>query len=210
MPFGFGGRLFDERRTGGDPFLELHREVNRLFDDVVRGAGRPMPSTGQGGLMAPPHMDVSETENEIRICAELPGVSQDDVEVTLDDNVLTIRGEKRAASEQQRESYHVMERSFGRFQRAIQLPFAPEPDQVQAAFEHGVLTITLPKTARQQERTRRIEVRGGAGGGGGRTSISGGEPSKGAGAGEPIEVGGPGEPSKKQKGSRSRSGGTAG
>ena len=143
----------------GDPFLTLHREMNRLFDDVMRGGGSP--SGGQGGqpTVLAPHMDVSETDKEVRIQAELPGVSENDVELSLNDDVLTIRAEKKQERKEEREGVHISERSFGTFQRSLRLPFQVNPDQVQARFENGVLRVTLPKTA-PQERSRRIQIQG--------------------------------------------------
>jgi HSP20 family protein len=164
MPFRSGSGLLG----GGDPFLSLHREMNRMFDDVLRG----MPvGSGQGGSgqFVQAHMNVSETEKEIRITAELPGVSQDDVDVNLDDDVLTIRGEKRFEQENEKENFHFVERSYGTFQRSLRLPFPVDPEQVRATFENGVLTVTLPKSA-QQERTRKIQIQGGRGGQAGGTS----------------------------------------
>jgi HSP20 family protein len=93
-PFRFGGSLLG----GSDPFLSLHRDVNRLFDDVLRGAGVPMAGGEAGGGMANfinPHMNVSETEYEIRITVELPGVTEQDIDLNLDQDLLTIRGEKK-------------------------------------------------------------------------------------------------------------------
>jgi HSP20 family protein len=159
-PFGFGG--VGERGAGSDPFLSLHREMNRLFDDVLRGAFGVPSREGQGGqggtLM--PHIDVSETEKELKIRAELPGVTENDVEVTLNDDVLTIRGEKKVERTSEQENYHFVERSYGTFQRSLRVPYPVEPDQVQARFEHGVLTVTLPKSE-QQQRSRRIQVQAG-------------------------------------------------
>ena len=154
-----GGRLLG---GGFDP-LSLHREMNRLLDDFM--GGTPMASQGQGatGNIINAHMDVSETENEIRVCAELPGVGEDDIDVSLNDDVLTIRGEKKFERKDDKENYHFMERSYGTFQRSLRLPFPVDPDQVKASFENGVLTVSLPKSA-QQERTRRIQVRRGQGG----------------------------------------------
>ena len=175
-----------ERGTGADPFLSLHREMNRLFDDVLRGFGPPA-ATGQaggGGNFIPAHMDVSETENELRVRAELPGVTEKDVEVTLDDDVLTIRGEKRFERKDEKESYHFVERSYGTFQRSLRLPYAVDPEQVRASFENGVLTVTLPKT-KQQERARRIQVQAG-GTQGGQAQGAG----QGAGAGKSAKAGG--------------------
>ena len=159
-PFGFGG--VGERGVGSDPFLSLHREMNRLFDDVLRGTFGVPSREGQGGqggtLM--PHIDVSETEKELKVCAELPGVTEKDVEVTLNDDVLTIRGEKKVERTNEQENYHFVERSYGTFQRSLRVPYPVEPDQVQARFEHGVLTVTLPK-AEQHQRSRRIQVQAG-------------------------------------------------
>jgi HSP20 family protein len=147
--------------VGGDPFLTLHREMNRLFDDVLRGAAVPAggQSGSEGGVLLAPHMDVSETEKELRIRAELPGVSEKDIDISLNDDVLTIRAEKRQERKEEREGVHFSERSFGTFQRSLRLPFQVNPDQVQARFENGVLSVTLPKT-QPQERSRRIQVQG--------------------------------------------------
>jgi HSP20 family protein len=146
----------------GDPFLTLHREMNRLFDDALRGAGTPSGWQGgsQGEALMAPHMDVSETEKELRIQAELPGVNENDIELSLNEDILTIRAEKRQERKEEREGVHFTERSFGTFQRALRLPFQVNPDQVQARFENGVLSVTLPKT-QPQERSRRIQVQGG-------------------------------------------------
>ena len=154
-----GGRLLG---GGFDP-LSLHREMNRLLDDFM--GGTPMASQGQGatGNIINAHMDVSETENEIRVCAELPGVSEDDIDVSLNDDELTIRGEKKFERKDDKENFHFVERSYGTFQRSLRLPFPVDPEQVRASFENGVLTVTLPKAA-QQERTRRIQVQRGQGG----------------------------------------------
>ena len=154
----------------GDPFLSLHREMNRLFDDVFRGAGLPAATGSQGqggGTFVNASMNVSETDKEIRITAELPGVTEQDLDISLDDDVLTIRGEKKFERTDDKENFHFVERSYGTFERSLRLPFPIDPEQVQANFENGVLTVTLPKTG-QQERAHRIKVQGG-----GRTQIAG-------------------------------------
>ena len=144
------------RRTPALPSLmDPFRLVDSLFSDVV-GA-----RTGNGGgdLLAQPRMNIEDKGNEIRVTAELPGVSEDDVEVTLDDDMLIIAGEKRQEEEVDEGGMRLVERAFGRFRRAIQLPFAPDPDRVEAQFRDGVLTITAPKNAEQQSRHRQIEVK---------------------------------------------------
>jgi HSP20 family protein len=149
----------------GDPFLSLHREMNRLFDDVFRGATLPTVSGSQGqgdvGNFVNASMNVSETDKVLRITAELPGVTEQDIEVSLDDDVLTIRGEKKFERKDDKENFHFVERSYGTFQRSLRLPYTINPEQVQASFENGVLTVTVPKTGRQ-ERSRRIQVQAGA------------------------------------------------
>lgn len=140
-----------------DPLSSLHREMNRLFDDMLGG----LPAQGgPGGGVLDARIDVSETDGEIRVCAELPGVSEDDIDVNLQDDLLTIRGEKKFERKDEKENFHFVERSYGTFRRSIRLPAPVDPERVQASFENGVLTVTLPK-APQAERTRRIAVRRG-------------------------------------------------
>lgn len=153
IPSLFGGALAGQT----DPFVTLQQQVNRLFDDVFRGAG------GFGELAAAsPRLNISETDQDFRIEAELPGVPEDAVEVILNEDVLTIKGEKKAERSEQQESYHVMERSYGSFARSVRLPFAVNPEDVSASCQNGVLSITIPKNA-AQEKARRIEIHKGGG-----------------------------------------------
>jgi HSP20 family protein len=144
------------RRTPAVPSLmDPFRLIDSLLSDVVgtRAGG------GGGDLLAQPRMNIEDRGNEMRVTAELPGVSERDVEVTLDDDMLIIAGEKRQEEEVDEGGMRLVERSFGRFRRAIQLPFAPDPEQVEAQFRDGVLTITVPKNREQQSRQRQIEVK---------------------------------------------------
>ncbi|NYD90754.1 Hsp20/alpha crystallin family protein [Sphingomonas melonis] len=140
------------------PLLSLHREVNRLFDDVFRGFG--VPALGEVGRFATPfatpNVELGETDTEIRVTAELPGLDEKDVELTLEDGVLTLRGEKKAEVEDKDRGYS--ERSYGRFERRIGLPRGVEADKANASFRNGVLTVTLPKTTASNENVRRIPV----------------------------------------------------
>lgn len=148
-----------DRRFVGDPMFAFQR----LFDDVFRGFSLPAlagaTGTGLGGLMMP-QMDVRETENALRIAIEMPGVSPDDVDIQLDDDLLTIRGEKKLERRDDRENTHFTERTYGTFQRILRLPFKVDPTQVQARFDNGVLTVTLPKP-KGREASRRISVQSG-------------------------------------------------
>jgi HSP20 family protein len=142
-----------------DPFLAMRREMNRLFDDVFGGFGLPSafgPVLRQ--MPAAPKIDVSETDNEIQITAEMPGIDQNDVEVLLEDDRLIIRGEKKEEREDKDRNYHVRERVQGAFSRTLPLPFAPDPNQVKAEFRNGVMTITIPKPQEVKQKQHRIEV----------------------------------------------------
>jgi HSP20 family protein len=152
--------------TRGEPFFDLHRGMNRLFDDVFKSSLWPLTAAQQvGAMMAPVRVDVEERDDELCITADLPGVQQSDVEVKVDGDTLTISGERKSSSEHKQQNFHLMERSYGRFERSMQLPFEPQPERAQAEFDNGVLTIHLPKEESQQ-RSRRIEIRGAEGGDG--------------------------------------------
>ena len=150
----------DYRESWGheaSPFLALHREMNRLFDDVFRGFDSGFGPLGWSGGW--PHVEISESEREVRICAELPGLEEDDVELLLEDDALVLRGEKRSESRDDG-TRQFSERFYGRFERHIPLPAEVEEDKVSASFRNGVLTVTMPKTARAQTRSRRIAING--------------------------------------------------
>jgi HSP20 family protein len=130
-----------------DPFLTLHREMNRLFDDVFRGLG-PLSRLGDSlmeGQFAWPRLELSETDKAVKVSAELPGLSEKDVQVEIANGVLSIRGEKKA--ERSDESKFVSERYYGSFERQISLE-GVEEDKAQADFKNGVLTVTFPKSER--------------------------------------------------------------
>ncbi|MER8954965.1 Hsp20/alpha crystallin family protein [Mesorhizobium sp. M0833] len=146
-----------------DPFLTLHREMNRLFDEAFRGFDTRLPSLG--GFAAAragwPSVEISDGEKEIRVTAEIPGMDEKDVEVLLDDGVLTLRGEKREETEDKDRQFS--ERFYGRFERRIPLGYEVDEDKVNAAFRNGVLSVTLPKTERAQAKAKRIAINGGNG-----------------------------------------------
>ena len=132
------------------PFLRLHQEMNRLFDDVFRGFAAPTAWNSQW-----PSLEVEETDAGYRITAELPGVDEKDVEICFSDGVLTLRGEKR--SESRDKGRHVTERYYGRFERQIALGDVDDA-KATATFNKGLLTIELPRSAEAQDRVRRIPI----------------------------------------------------
>ena len=144
-----------------DPYRLLQQGLDTMLTDIARGVGQA-DGNGAGELLAGPRINVAETDDEIRLTAELPGVTEKDVQVTLDGDLLVIAGEKRQEQEKDEGNLRIVERSFGRFRRALRLPFVPEPDHVQAQFKDGVLTVEVPKEAEQRKRTRQIPVSRGA------------------------------------------------
>ena len=140
--------LWDEH-----PLDLLHREVNELFDTYYRGVGRMGPrSVGSAGL------ELSETDDEIRVKAELPGMDEKDIQVTLDEDTLMISGERREQQETKKRNYHVSEMSYGAYSRTIPLPARIDREKAKARFKRGVLTLTLPKTEQAMADRKRIPV----------------------------------------------------
>src|SRR5215211_8041876 len=135
------------------PFLTLHREMNRLFDDVFNTFG----ATSLANRMpAWPSVEVIQSDKDVRVSAELPGMDEKDVEVLVDNDVLTIRGEKKSESEDQGRRFS--EHYYGRFQRSIALPFEVDEEKAQASFKNGVLTVTIPKSATAKDTAKRIAI----------------------------------------------------
>lgn len=147
------------RDSDRDPFLSLHREVNRLFDDVFRGFGSTLPSFNGASAFGGgwPSVEISDDEKEIKVTAEVPGLEEKDIEVLLEDGVLTLRGEKR--SEIGDKDRQFSERYYGRFERRIPLGYEVTEDKVDARFRNGVLTVTLPKSEKAQSQVKRIAIK---------------------------------------------------
>ena len=143
-----------------NPFLSLQREVDRLFEDFTRGfpSFPTFPAFQTGGVAdLIPSMDVTETDKEIEITAELPGLEEKDVQINLSDNLLTIRGEKKAEKEQKEKDYRLVERSYGSFLRTLELPEGVDPNGIKATIAKGVLKVTVPKPAPAQ--VKKIDVK---------------------------------------------------
>jgi HSP20 family protein len=158
MPWSRGDRERNAVAGSGamNPIVSLHREMNRLFDDMFHGLGDNRPGGGRAGW---PSMDVEEDDKEYRVTAELPGMEERDLEVLLQDGVLTLRGEKKATESRNRT---FTERFYGRFERQLTLGSDIEEDKVSATFRNGVLTVMIPKSAQAIERTRRIPINTGS------------------------------------------------
>ena len=134
------------------------RRTDRLFDGFFNEfAGLTARPHGVFGETFTPRLDVSETEQEFKVVAELPGLDEKDIDVSFNQKVLTISGEKKSEQEEQGQNYHRIERSYGSFKRSVALPSEVDLDQIDASFSNGLLSITLPKTTDAQ--TKKIEVK---------------------------------------------------
>src|SRR5215510_14983302 len=147
---------------GNDGLGSLFREIERTFDDF----SRRMPLAGFPGFgdgATAPRIDVSESKDGIEVTAELPGVDEKDIDVTLSNGVLTIRGEKKTERDEtdKDKNWHVVECRYGSFSRTVTLLYDPDSAKVEAKFEKGVLLIRLPKPAEITKREKKIAIRGG-------------------------------------------------
>jgi len=138
-----------------DPFLTLHREMNRLFDDVFRGFVLTNTGPLHDSRKTWPRIEVSDMDKAVTVSAELPGLTQKDVQVEIAEGVLSIRGERRA--ERRDEGRYFTERFYGSFERQIPLDNVNE-DEVKAEFRNGLLTVTLPKAARSAQNVKQIAI----------------------------------------------------
>lgn len=141
-----------------DGLGSLFREIEKTFDDFSRRtpfAGFSAPGEG----LPAPKIDVSEAKDAVDVTAELPGVEEKDIDITLVDDVLTIRGEKKDERADEDKDWHVVERRYGAFSRSIALPCEPDASKVEAKLSNGVLHIHLPKSADVAKKEKKIEIR---------------------------------------------------
>jgi HSP20 family protein len=140
-----------------DPFqdlLAIQDEMNQVF-------GRARQGQGGGGRVWAPALDISERKDAYLVSVELPGVKADDLDITLEDGLLTIQGERQFTSESSEQQYHRVERRYGSFRRSITLPSQVKADAIEASFENGVLEVVVPKA--EEAKPKKITVRAGGG-----------------------------------------------
>jgi HSP20 family protein len=153
----FGKKSVPVKREEENPFALLRREMDSLFDNFFRGFDMEPFESRMAAFN--PKVDVTENDKEIKISAELPGMDEKDIDVSLQKDMLTIKGEKKEEKEDKGKDYYRMERSYGSFSRTIPLPVEVETDKVEAKFKKGVLSITLPKIEKAVVETKKISVK---------------------------------------------------
>jgi len=142
------------------PFEAFHRAFDRLFEDFFGDRDWwPLAPVAEGTFA--PRVDVREKDKEVVVTAELPGLEEEDVEVELSDEGLTIRGEKKQEQEERGEGYYRAERTYGAFQRFIDLPCEVDGEKAEAEFRNGILTVILPKRPEEQGNRKKIQIKRG-------------------------------------------------
>lgn len=148
------------RWTGDRVLAPMQRTMNDMFADFFRGFPMAMSSEliPEADRLFAPRLDLSEDDKEVTITCELPGVDEKDVSVFFRENMLTIKGEKKAEREEKKQDYWRTERYFGSFMRTVELPAAVDTDKTSAKFKNGVLTVRAPKTAEARKYEKRIPI----------------------------------------------------
>ena len=155
-----GRKNLPVRQDAADPFRDFQREMNRLFGEFF--GEFPLAERGPESEWAPaafmPRVDVAETDAEVKVSAELPGMDEKDITVELQDDVLTLRGEKKRELEEKGKNWFRREQSCGAFHRSIELPAGVEAGKAKAQFKKGVLTFTAPKRAEEQAQRQTVPI----------------------------------------------------
>jgi len=135
-------------------FERMRREMDRFWDSFFEK--RPAKAGEEGEFL--PSIDLAEKDNELVVKCEVPGMDPKDINISLSDGVLTIRGEKKQEREEKEADYHLVERSYGSFSRSIQLPKQVQSEKISASYKNGILKITLPKSEEAKKKEIKIKV----------------------------------------------------
>ena len=153
-------------KSFNDPFSTMRREMDRMFERFFGSRSLPALSgatgqlTGRTDTWLVPDIDITETDDAIVLSAELPGLDEKDIDLVVANGLLTLKGEKKYEHDEEKENVHVMERSYGSFQRSIRLPESVDEDAITADFKNGVLTVTMTKTPGAREAEKKIPIGG--------------------------------------------------
>jgi len=156
MPWKWGRELTAQREQEEHPIVSFQRAVNSLFDDFFRGVDM---TTFDSLEKFTPRLDMQEDAKEIKVIAELPGIDEKDIEININRNTLTIKGEKKAEKEDQGKDSFYRERTYGSFQRIITIPAEVDTNNINATIKKGVLTVVMPKMTKETEEQKKIAVK---------------------------------------------------
>jgi len=151
-----------KKESRRDTLLDLREEMNQLFEDFFSSSPMTMSPFSEETSLAGdfvPSMDIKESEREITVSAELPGMEAEDIDISITGNTLTITGEKKSEIEEKSERYYRSERSYGSFRRSIPLPDSVQEEKIEATYQQGVLKVSLPKEPGSEKGTKRIEIK---------------------------------------------------
>ncbi len=142
------------------PFKSLHNEIDRVINEFSRSLvpGEAGEGKGVSGSTLAPNIDIAETDTSLEITAELPGIDETDIDLTVTENAITLKAEKKMDAEREDKGFHLVERRYGMFQRRIALPFKVDPDKVEANFGKGVLKIIVEKPPETENSSRKIDI----------------------------------------------------
>jgi HSP20 family protein len=162
-PFRWGRRSVPAGREGeGYPIDIFQREMNKLFDDFFKGTGlKPFSEEMESFGEFTPQVNMTEDDKSIQVSAELPGLDEKDIEISLSKDSLTIKGEKKEETEHKDKEAYYMERSFGSFTRVLPIPKDVNTEKAEASFKKGVLTISLPKLEKEKQSQKKIKIKAG-------------------------------------------------
>lgn len=155
----FGPKFDRFNRESRNPLVPIRHDLNRLFDELLDVSAWPLRSVAHVDVFSP-KIDVVDDENELRVSAELPGMEEKDIAITLDSDGLRIEGEKKEEREEKGKGFYATERSYGSFVRVIPLPYEVDHDKVEAKFKKGVLTVRMPKVADAKAERKQIPIKG--------------------------------------------------
>lgn len=161
IPWARKGEASEGKTNETNPIASLQREMNQVFENFLSRFGRPFATLDWPWGQSEAKSDVVQADNAVEISIELPGLEMKDIEVSVADDMLTVKGEKRIERQEEKKGYYLSERSYGAIYRAIPLPPGVDGSKADASFKNGVLTIRLPQTPEAQAKVRRVEVKAG-------------------------------------------------
>ena len=148
-----------ENGASSNPLVSLQRDINHVFEDFWRKVENGWNGDDSVVGMFGPSTDVTETDKSVNVSVELPGMTEEDIDISLSGNTMTIRGEKKIEHEEERKGVYMSERHYGSFHRTVPLPAGVDPDKAEATYKNGVLTVSIPKTEEALASIKRIPVK---------------------------------------------------